>query len=66
MRQGPWHHRHPKDAGGPPTYAAGEAPADTDHDGMPDDYGKAHGLDPNDALDGAKFCADVYTELVVI
>lgn len=53
----------PKDAGGLPTYAAGEAPADTDHDGMPDDWEKTHGLNPNDASDGAKYRADGFTEL---
>ncbi|OGV73413.1 MAG: hypothetical protein A3K19_10940 [Lentisphaerae bacterium RIFOXYB12_FULL_65_16] len=44
----------PKDVGGWPEYKP-EAPAeDADHDGMPDEWEKAHGLNPADAADGAK------------
>lgn len=39
------------DVGGYPTYATGTAPADTDRDGMPDDWEKVKGLDPNDLTD---------------
>ncbi len=41
-------------AGAPwPTLAAGTPPTDTDHDGMPDSWETSHGLDPNNAADGA-------------
>jgi hypothetical protein len=39
------------DVGGYPTMAGGTAPADADHDGMPDSWETAHGLDPNNADD---------------
>ncbi len=34
-------------------FKGGEAPADTDRDGIPDDWETAHGLDPNEWIDGS-------------
>jgi len=53
----------PKDAGGWPEYKSGDAPTDSDHDGIPDEWEKAHGLDPKDAADGAAYRPDGYTNL---
>jgi hypothetical protein len=53
----------PKDVGGWPEYKSADAPVDTDHDGIPDDWEKAHGLDPKNPADGAVFRADGYTNL---
>jgi pectate lyase len=52
--------------GGPwPDLAAGAPapPADSDHDGMPDAWEKAHGLDCGSAADGAAFAANGYTNV---
>ena len=38
---------HPSDVGGWPTLAGGAAPSDSDHDGMPDEWETARGLNPN-------------------
>jgi pectate lyase len=46
--------KDPNQVGGWPQYKAGEASVDSDHDGMPDEWEKQHGLDPKDISDGAK------------
>jgi len=49
--------------GGYPTYK-GEPIADADRDGMPDDWERAHGFDPNNAADAAlDALGDGYTNL---
>lgn len=45
--------------------ATAAAPADTDGDGIPDEWEKGHGLNPNDAADGKEKNADGYTNLEV-
>jgi hypothetical protein len=52
------------DVGGFPQLKGGEAPADSDHDGMPDSWEKSNGLNPNDPSDGAKdSVSEGYTNL---
>jgi len=41
------------------------APLDSDGDGLPDDWERAHGLDPHDARDSVKLDASGYTMLEV-
>jgi len=56
----------PFGTGGPwPDLAQGApaAPPDSDHDGMPDAWEKARGLNPNDARDGAATAANGYTNV---
>ena len=59
----------PKDAGADwsawPTLNSAAAPTDTDGDGMPDEWEKANGLNPNDAADGNATNPDGYTNLEV-
>lgn len=55
----------PGDVGGAPKLAGGTAPADSDHDGMSDDWEKAHDLNPNDAKDGNGVGPDGYTNLEI-
>jgi pectate lyase len=53
-----------EDVGGWPNLKSAPAPADSDHDGMPDEWEKAHGLNPNDAADAqADPDKDGYTNL---
>ena len=51
------------DVGGWPELKALPAPADTDHDGMPDEWELSNGLDPRDAEDRNRVGADGYTML---
>ena len=52
------------DVGPYPDLKGGDAPADSDHDGMPDEWEKANGLNPNDPSDGNKDgVGDGYTNL---
>jgi len=44
----------PLEVGGWPKLASGTAPQDSDHDGMPNDWETANGLNPNDNSDGRK------------
>lgn len=44
----------PSDVGGWPELKSGKAPADSDHDGIPDAWEARNGLNPNDAADGAQ------------
>lgn len=56
------------DAGGWPELATAEAPADTDGDGMPDEWETRYGLDPNNAADGSVCSLDekgYYTNLEI-
>ncbi len=56
------------DAGGWPDLASAEAPLDTDRDGMPDEWEKAHGLNPENADDRNAYNLDsrrFYTNLEV-
>lgn len=45
----------PSDVGGWPDYKNAVVAVDTDGDGMPDEWERKHGLNPNDKSDGAKY-----------
>lgn len=51
------------DVGGWPSYNSTQAPKDSDHDGIPDEWEKANGLDFNNPTDGNMLSAEGYTML---
>lgn len=53
----------PNDVGGWPVLKTAPAPADSDHDGMPDAWELNNGLNPNDPADGSKISSNGYTNL---
>jgi hypothetical protein len=48
-----------------PPLSSGDVPLDSDRDGMPDDWERAHGLNPDDAADRNAISADEYTQLEI-
>jgi hypothetical protein len=52
-----------KQVGGWPEYKSAPAPADSDGDGIPDEWERAHGLNPKDPNDAAKLLPSGYTAL---
>ena len=55
---------NPQQVGGLPTYKAVKAPQDTDRDGMPDEWERRYGLNPNDASDAnGDLTGDGYTNI---
>ena len=53
------------EVGGWPEYRSTRPPRDTDMDGIPDDWERAHGLYPNDPSDAAAVRPDGYTNLEI-
>jgi pectate lyase len=53
----------PSEVGGWPELKSTQAPADGDHDGMPDNWEKVNGLNPEDSKDGKEIGKDGYTNL---
>jgi hypothetical protein len=54
----------PSEVGGWPDLPTGQAPDDSDHDGMTDAWEDRHGLNPNDPQDGpADQDSDGYTNV---
>jgi pectate lyase len=51
------------EVGGWPSYGSGPAPPDADGDGVPDDWERAHRLDPADPGDAPRAGRDGYTNL---
>ncbi|GAA0880408.1 pectate lyase [Algoriphagus jejuensis] len=52
-----------EDVGGWPVLQSSSAPVDSDHDGMPDDWEKRNGLNPNKSSDRNTLAKDGYTML---
>jgi hypothetical protein len=52
-----------RDVGGYPEMKGGDAPADEDHDGIPDSWELAHGLDPKNPADAQNMGTCGYTQL---
>jgi len=50
-----------KEVHGWPEYSGAQAPADVDHDGIPDMWETAQGLDPHNAMDGKGLAPSGYT-----
>ena len=59
----PAHSPYSLSQGAWPTLSCGPAPADSDHDGMTDDYETANGLNPSNAADRQASAANGYTNL---
>jgi pectate lyase len=53
----------PSQVGGWPVLGTGAAPIDSDHDGIPDDWELAHGLNPTDPGDAAHLAPNGHTWL---
>jgi len=53
------------DVGGWPELKGGTPPLDSDHDGLPDDWELARGLDPRDPADGNRIGDGGYTQLEI-
>ena len=53
------------DVGGWPVLNSTTAPKDSDHDGIPDSYESAHGLNPQDSTDGSAINNTGYSNLEV-
>jgi len=53
----------PDSVGGWPAYNSKTAPSDSDHDGMPDTWEKAHNLNPYDSIDRNDLDVNGYTML---
>jgi hypothetical protein len=62
-RTGTGHSKDITRPGALPALTAGTPCIDSDHDGIPDAWEIAHGLDPNDPSDGPKLNRDGYTNL---
>lgn len=53
----------PSDVGGYPELKSAEPPADSDHDGIPDEWERRHNLDPANPADGAAVTPSGYSNL---